>query len=309
MPPPDFTDLDSVAAALAAACPDAGPIAPLHLLGTGGFSRAVETAGGLVFRLALSPDVVARHDKEMSVLPALQDRLPLPIPNPHWRVAPSTDFPYGAIGYRKLPGQPMFLEVLDRASDRPRIVADLAGFLLAIHRFSVDEAQALGVPGPVDRPILQQEIMSRALPALRLVLPPSEYSLVLRWWQGCPGDVRMRRFTAVFTHGDPTEENILVDDAVSRITAVIDFEHCAVDDPMLDFAQVRRLGDDFLAEVLHDYRELGGEIDAGFRHRLERHWQFDPFFGIYRAAVRDDPELLVRSVDGLRARGILPSPA
>jgi hypothetical protein len=72
-----FDDLEQIADVLAAEVPDAGPCGPLHLLGSGYFSVAVETPSGNVFRLACTADVAQRYAKEARLLPHLAPLLPL----------------------------------------------------------------------------------------------------------------------------------------------------------------------------------------------------------------------------------------
>jgi hypothetical protein len=73
---PPREDLDAVAAALELRFPDLRPVRPLHVLGRGFRSLAVETAGGRVLRVGRSPDAAVDYEKEWRTAPFLVEHLP-----------------------------------------------------------------------------------------------------------------------------------------------------------------------------------------------------------------------------------------
>lgn len=312
--PPDFADLDAIANAIAEACPDAGEIAPLSRLGEGWFSVAVETAGGVVFRLGTGEDVSLRHEKEFRVLPWLGEHLPLPIPNPRWRLPRSETLPFGGIGYPKLAGKSMLPEVFARG-DRARILDDIAGFLVALHRAPVQQALALGVPdAATDRESLERA-RDAALPELRELLHRDEYDRIVEWWERYLDDPRLNGYRPVLVHADATADNVLVDEQATRVLAVIDFEHLSVSDPARDFAQFRPasrtspryLGEDVQGEVMERYRAHGGVLDGDIEYRTQRSWERGAFYMVFRAVSLEDGEEMQRAIRNLRRHGILPA--
>ena len=305
-PPPDFADLDAVARAIERACPDAGEIAPLSRLGEGWFSLAVETAGGVVFRLATGEEVALRHEKEFRVLPWLRGRLPLPVPHPRWRLPRSETLPFGGIGYPKLAGRSMRPEVFARG-DRTRLLDDLAGFLVALHRAPVERALALGVPDAAEERAGIARARDAALPALRGLLDGDEYGRVVEWWERYFADPRLDAYRPVLVHADATDENVLVDEGATRVLGVIDFEHLSIGDPARDFSQFRYLGEDVQREVMERYRAHGGELDGDAQHRLQGHWEKGAFYMLFRALSLDDEEEMQRAVRNLRRHGVLPA--
>ena len=297
-------ELDRIGEALAMAFPALSGVTPVGVLGAGFRSVAVETAEGQVFRIARNRAAAAGHAREARLLPALRSRVPVAIPDPRWHAGPSAQFPFGVIGYPKLPGTPLSPALLSRA-DKTALAAGLAAFLLALHRFPVEEARALGLPGPGERERELATLRGEVLPPLRAALAAEEYRAVSRWWDAFLADERLRRYAPVLQHGDLWYENILADDAGRTVVGVVDFEHAAVGDPAQDFATQLHLGEAFAARVIAAYRALGGVLDAGFRHRLRKLWELREFGGIQFAVRYDDPVEFADGVRKLRAGPIL----
>ena len=305
----DRPDLDRIAEGLAAAFPDLDPVRPLQLLGAGFRSVAVETAGGVVVRIARNAAAMAGHAKEARFLPALRGRLPAAVPDPRWHAGPSEPFPFGALGYPKLPGAPLLPEHL-AGTGLASVAGGVAAFLLALHRIPREEAVGLPVMGPEahhrDLTALQDEV----LPPLRAALTEREYRTVTRWWDELLADEAMTRYPLAVCHGDLWYENILVEraggpEADHRVTAVLDWENASVGDPARDFATQLHLGAPFADRVIAAYRAVGGEFDAGFEHRLRRHWELREFDGIRFAVRQADAAEFEDAVRKLRRGPIL----
>lgn len=287
--PPDFWDLDRVARAIEAHCPEAAPVAPLRILGEGFFSVAAATASGFVFRLGTSPDVFTRYEREWRVLPWLAtQRLPARIPAHRWLIEPSSDFPYGGIGYPLIEGRSLTQEDADGPM-AAALASQIAAFNLAVHRLSVTEAYALGVPngrdGNREWHLTDRDV---SLHALRGVLSPSECGVIERWWQGFMQHFEAAEHAAVMTHADIGDENLLVDARGTHLVGVIDWEHCAVGDPIDDFRNLQYLGREFFALALEAYDHLGGTVYGEIEERLDWHWQRGAFPSIRRAWQRGD---------------------
>jgi aminoglycoside phosphotransferase (APT) family kinase protein len=174
---------------------------PLRVLGAGFHSLVVETGDGIVFRVAKNREATEGHAREAALLPALHARLPLVIPDPCWYTGPCARFPFGVIGYRKVPGIPLepsqFME-----TDTSALATALGPFLHALHSFPAPEALALGVPGPdIQRGHLEQ-VRTTVLPPLRAALSAGEYRRVEQWWDRMLADPAMTPDPAALCHGD-----------------------------------------------------------------------------------------------------------
>jgi aminoglycoside 2''-phosphotransferase len=294
----DPPNLVEIAAGLRAAFPGLAQIPPLQLLGVGFGSVVVETAGGLVFRIARHRAAADGHRREARLLPILRQHVTVPLPDPRWHAAPSAALPDGAVGYAKLPGVPLTPHTFARGAPAG-IALDLARFLLDLHRFPVADALALGVPDDDARWGAIEDSRDQSLPLLRNALTVREYERVATWWDSFLCDERMLDYVTALCHGDLWYENILVDDAASRVTGIVDFENAGVGDPAQDFATLLYLGTECVERVIAEYLSVGDAVDSGFRYRVGRLWE------LREACFPDDPAEFGDQVRKLRAGPIL----
>jgi aminoglycoside 2''-phosphotransferase len=281
-------------------------VRPLRLLDTGYGSVAVETAGGVIFRIARHAGAAEGHALEARLLPLLRRWLPVAVPDPRWRVDPGAAFPFGAIGYRRLAGEP--LSPGTARANLDLIAADLAGFLVSLHGLSLEDGHEAGLRVR-DRvhgsfPGLCREV----LPILRERLSTHEYDAVRRWARDFEADEEVDRFAPAVRHGDLWYGNVLVDSAAGRVVGVVDWENVALGDAASDLARQLHLGEAFAAAVLREYRAAGGHVDDLLRHRIRRRWELLEFAGIRTAAALDDEAELAETVEKLRAGPILSAP-
>jgi aminoglycoside phosphotransferase (APT) family kinase protein len=245
---------------------------PLRLLDVGFGSTVVETADGVIFRVARHARASAGHARELELLPQLAGRLPAAVPQPRWRIEPDDEFPHGAIGYRKLPGEPVAAD-----SGTPQLAADVARFLRALHGLCHVAAPR--------RDLQLDALHDRTMTALEAALTATELDVLVRWWDEVLTDVDLRDFEPALRHGDFWHENLLVEEG--RLVGVLDWGGAGYGDPAEDFSTLRHLGDAFTETVFDTY----GADDA-LRRREQRHWQVRELYGIGMALeLRDEAEL------------------
>jgi hypothetical protein len=121
-------DLQRLADQLGEAFPEAEPTAPLAILGEGFGSLVVETTGGVVFRVARHAAAQRGHRRERLILPIVRRAIAdLRVPRFEFWLESSAAFPFGVVGYVKLPGRPLAPDDLDRESF-DRLAGQVAGF-------------------------------------------------------------------------------------------------------------------------------------------------------------------------------------
>jgi aminoglycoside phosphotransferase (APT) family kinase protein len=295
--------LTSVAAALHMHFPQLGAIKPLHELGEGFRSLAVETADGIVFRIAKNQAAAVGYAKEVCLLPMLHQYIHIPLPDPQWYAAPSEHFPFGLIGYCKLSGKVLLPEMLLRA-DSMQLATDVAKFLLALQQIPTQELLSLL---PVAEIMALEVQRNELLPALRGSLSNTEYQTVALWWERLLADPQMQDYAPVVQHRDLWYENMLVDAQTCSLVGVIDWEQAALGDPAQDFATQLHLGEHFTAQVIAAYRIAGGALNGSFYHRLQRHWELREFDGLHFAVQSADHVEFKEGIQKLR-RGPLFNP-
>ncbi len=280
-------DFDHITHGLQAAFPQLQPIAPLTLLGSGFSSVAVETAGSIVFRIARTPEAGQRYQKEARLLPVLMGHLPVAVPQPQFHLTQAAAFPFGLMGYPKLAGQPLQLDMPLTESQGCDLAAQIGAIIYALQQIS---PTALSLSDH----FLQQKTAwgtqyAQIMPALHQQLEPQEYRAVDKWWQDFLADAQMSHYTPVMQHGDLWFENLLAQG--DTITGLIDFENLAVGDPAQDFVPQLYLGETFLRWVIRGYEQAGGQLDTGFEHRLRQLWTLREFGGVAYALQHDPTEM------------------
>lgn len=297
--------LDDIAAALKRALPNLANIAPLTRLGEGFDSIALETAGGVVIRIAKSKAVDDAYALEKHLLPALwQHRTPeisLRIPRPAWYAPPNADFPHGVIGYPKIPGTPLEIATLKNQSYAEVYSVPIGGFLAWLHRVPLDVID-LHDDFHARRSDWQAQ-HARTMPHLRSLLTGDEYDKLDRWWDALLRDARMAHYTPVIQHGDLWVGNILIDGV--HLTGVIDWSNAGVGDPAQDFAPLLYVGEHFLLETIKHYQAFNGRLNDGFMHRLWHLWALREFDGIAWALIHDDEAELHEGIAKLRKGPVL----
>lgn len=269
------------------------------MLGSGFSSLVVETPGGIVFRIARTPEAGAKYAREARLLQAI-GAFPVAIPCPEWFLESSAAFPHGLMGYRKLPGLPPEPQQ-QTPPERDLLAAQIAGIILALQRIPLE---SLPLPaGPLDRRAAWQKLHVVVLPALRDALRPDEYRKVAAWWEAFLDDDRLLQYDPVFQHGDLWYGNLLVEQ--NRVVGLVDFEEAGAGDPVQDFVPQLYLGERFFRQVMEVFQEAGGAFDPGFEHRLEILWAAREFGGLAYSILYNDREELADSLAKIRKGPIL----
>lgn len=231
-----------------------------------------------IFRFPRRPENEDALQKEVSLLPRLAPTLPLAVPR-FEHVSRGSAPPRIVVGYRRIPGRPLTRE--DIAESIPTsLIAQLADFLTALHRFPVDRARDLGVPGG-DASGWRREyedfyvwIQREAFPTLGA----RERSWAADLCEDFLSASDHFGFAPVLLHRDLGMEHVLFDEAAGRITGVIDWGDASIGDPAFDFTGVLAdLGETVAQAVLDSYRGLK---DPGMLDRARFYARIIPFYGI-----------------------------
>jgi aminoglycoside phosphotransferase (APT) family kinase protein len=227
--------------------------------------------------------------------------LTVAVPAPQWRVEPGGEaLPFGAIGYRKLSGNPLSRDLL---VDSNRIAGDVAEFLASLHRFPVPEAERVGVPRTGTWRETLAVLEAEVLPALRDLVTDDEFRLLERWAGEVADDRDLDQYRPALCHRDLWFENLLVDEDPLRLVGVLDWEAARIGDPAQDLDVHLYLGEAFASSVISAY----GSSEPGFQRRVRRFWELREFAGLRWALEQQDTAELEDSLAKLRAGPILGS--
>jgi aminoglycoside phosphotransferase (APT) family kinase protein len=274
-------------------------LSDVQLVGTGFGSIVLETGDGLILRIARTAAAARGHVIEAATLPHLAPRLPAAVPVPCLLCPQTRELPFGAIGYKRLEGQPCQADTATAATGR-----DLGSFLAVLHQLDIGAFPAM----PDQQAVWQawHSLRDDTAVILRDRLTSSENQYISQWWEQFLSDRAMQEYRPTARHGDLWYGNLLIRPDGS-ITAVLDWEAVAIADPAQDLALTRYLGPAFTARVLDSYCLHGGVCDDQIQYRIERHWQLRELTGLPLAAAVGDQDEIAECIAKLRAGPILNS--
>ncbi len=241
-----------------------------------------------VVRLPSASEYALAVDKEHRWLPVLAAQLPLPVPVPLAKGAPSAEYPHPWSVYEWLEGETATAE---RVAGEVELACDLADFLGALRSIETAGGPQPGVHNWFRGGTLRTyDAVTRS--ALEDLAGHIDVELAREIWTtslGAPWDGVDRWF-----HGDVAEGNLLLVDG--RLSGVIDFGTCGVGDPACDLAVA--------------WTVLTSEGRPSFRDRLsvdEDSWARGRGWALWKtlatcASTYRDPE---RAKEYARARRIL----
>jgi aminoglycoside phosphotransferase (APT) family kinase protein len=196
---------------------------PLEPVPSAGTVNAIYRLGDdLSVRLPRVPDGVDDVVREHRWLPRLADRLPLAVPVPLARGAPTDDFPFPWTVCRWVGGVHL---PLGRLADPRQAALDLAGFVAAMRRVDTTDAPVAARQVPLstqDESVRAAIASATGLVDTAAVTAAWEAALPVPEWEGPP----------VWLHADLLPGNLLA--TAGRLTGVIDFGCAGIGDPAWD---------------------------------------------------------------------------
>lgn len=254
----------SLAERIARAFPAIGAVEPLRQLGSGASGDVVETADGIVVKVARLAVPTAAYEPEWRACPVLATHLSVPIPLPRWRSMAGEVFPFGALAYPGLAGDP------PPEYGSEGLAQDLGRFLAELHALPPSLAHDAGLP-EWDPHARYLELRPAVMDALAHHVTPSQHRRIDAWWDAFAGEPAFPATDRAICHHDVWHDNILVDEH-GRLAAVLDWEHVDWSDPAHDLAPLLHFGESCFESAIAAYREAGGHYDDDTAHRVERYW-------------------------------------
>lgn len=272
------TDEDLVRRLVAAQFPHWADLPVRGVSDQGWDNQTYHLGDDMLVRLPSAKEYALAVDKEHRWLPALAERLPVPIPVPLAQGAPGEGYPHPWSIYSWLEG-----DTAEKATiaDLTVFATDLAGFLAALRAVDPSAGPPPGVHnwfrgGPLTTydPMTQESLAT-------LTDRHPRADLLGEIWQSAmktPWDGQQ-----IWFHGDIADGNLLVRDG--RLAAVIDFGTCGVGDPACDLAIAWTL---LTAESRQTFRDAL-EIDSNTWARGQG-WALWKALSGYAGALEDDEE-------------------
>jgi aminoglycoside 2''-phosphotransferase len=219
-------------------------------LGRGTDSVAFLVDGEWVFRFPVVPNAQRTLRRELGLLPGLGRALPLAVPAVEH--IGRRDGQLVLAGYRCLPGVPLSAAVFAGLTPdaQEAALAEIAGFLTALHAYPVAAARAAGVA---------EELLSGAYDPqhrelhrrLGDVLTAREVARLDDMFDEYERDYQPDRVSPVLLHSDLKPEHVLYDNATGRVAGVLDWGDVSLGDGDFDLAVIAIFfGDGFLRRLV-----------------------------------------------------------
>jgi len=213
----------------------------------------------MVFRFPKYPQVLERLKVETAILTAIQGRVPLPVPVPSVVSLEGQQVGAALIGYRMIPGKPLWRELFHQIADgrtADALAAQLGSFLKALH--GVPHGGVVGCALPVmDTYEDCLDIYTRMQEKLFGYMRPEAREWAIRHFDGFLGEPGNFAYERVLKHGDFGPSNILFAEESRRICGVIDFGSSGLGDPAYDFAGLLSgYGEDFVRRCAVTYPQV-----------------------------------------------------
>lgn len=225
---------------------------------------AVEDGTRWVLRIPRRADVSAKVPQEARVLAMLKQHLPFAVPD--WRVANAE-----LVAYPMLEDSTAI--VMQPGSTTPEwmvpqesevFAQSLAAAVAALHAVPIAAAEAAGIL--VRTPAEARQKVADDVDRVRRELTVHEKRLE-RWKRWLDDDASWPDFSVV-VHGDLYVGHVLVDRS-ERVTGMIDWSECRVDDPSIDMAShLMVFGEAGLAKFLALYEAAGGRVWPRIAHHV-----------------------------------------
>ena len=221
-------------------------------------------------------DVTAYLQKEVHLLPVLEEALSTPIPHFNYIGHGDENYPFMFVGYRELRGTALDDRGI-KSEQLSALAPALGTFLNELHSFPTTRAIQNGVQEHTptqwrDRyRELYSDLQVRVFPLLDKELRSKSEQL----WEDFLENEALFVFKPVLIHCDLVCEHIFCDPVRGVLTGVIDWGDTTIGDPALDFVGLHSgRGKEFTEHVLTYYK---GKVDIEFWKRIDFYLCYGPF--------------------------------
>lgn len=268
----------------------------IRLLGAGWDNTAFIIDEELIFRFPRREIALPLLEAEWCALPKLASRLPVPIPIPQWKGAPTSVFPWPFIGYRLISGfTACYANLLEK--ERTALAEPIAQFLAVLHATPKSEIYEWNIPqnnqNRIDGTLLTTKLRKtfEELSLLGLLENKNQLELAVQNLQNFRAPIN-----SFLVHGDFYVRHLLINKN-HQLVGVIDWGDIHLGDPAIDLA----IAHSFLPVEAHEsFRKAYGEIS-------EETWSLAKLRAIYSSTLlalfgyhSNDPNILREGLRSLR---------
>jgi aminoglycoside 2''-phosphotransferase len=226
----------------------------LSKLGEGWDYQAYRVNNDYVFRFPKSKEIAENLAKEICLLPKIQSKVKLKIPNFEF-VGFNSETDSIFVGYREIKGTCLTKQVFEILSTdtQERVIAQIAEFLNNLHTIALKDLQNCQLKTidfkrdyEQDFQILSGSILSQ--------LSSREQRLIIQAFRNYLDDRTNFDYIPCLLHNDLSSDHILFDLGRDRLNGIIDFGDIAIGDPDYDLMYLLDdLGNQFIERLFNYY--------------------------------------------------------
>jgi len=186
-----------------------------------------------VFRFPKYESELETASKEFHILKVLQHHVSLPLPYPEYAKLDTDNYKEAYMGYRLIPGKPLFRQSFIQIEDHEKLALQLGTFLRELHNVPQSAYISLGLEEKDSRNSwldFYNEVKTNLYPLMRGD-SQQKLSLMFESFLDTPSNFN---FAPTLIHGDFGPTNILHNGG--NISGILDFSEVSVDDPAIDIA-------------------------------------------------------------------------
>lgn len=206
----------------------------------------------LIFRFPRFEGGLEQLALETQILTAVQPYLPLPVPNPIYKNFNNAPVGEAFMGYRRIPGEPLYHPAFEKVEDKMALAQQIALFLQALHSVPIREL----VDEPLPESDTEEEwwdvygrIQTKLFPYMRLEACKN----VAHHFESVLNDPQQYQFEPQLRHGDFGTGNLLHNPESGQMSGIIDFGFTVLGDPAFDLAGLLNYGEPFVQEIARHY--------------------------------------------------------
>jgi aminoglycoside 2''-phosphotransferase len=217
----------------------------------------------LIFRFARYPVAVQTLQREVMLLRAIRDHLPLPIPNPIYQNLTTQVVGKAFMGYEMLPGTPLRRSQFQTVgpTGRRRLARQLASFLHTLHGIPVTQLGPVELLANGDTHESYADLYGRIRQHLFPHMRHDAQEQVAHHFESFLNEPAAWAFEPRLRHGDFGIGNLLFDSETQAMTGIIDFSFAGLGDPATDFAALlASFGETFYWECANIYPAMADSL-------------------------------------------------
>jgi aminoglycoside 2''-phosphotransferase len=221
----------------------------------GQYNTVLIVNDALVFRFPRYAGGLEQLALETNILTAVQPYLPLPVPNPLYVNFSQAEVGEAFMGYKLIPGEPLYPDAFDKLRDKATVAAQIAHFLQALHAVPIQDL--VDEPLPVsDTEEEWWDVYGRIQTKLFPYMGLDACKRVAHHFESVLEDPQHYQFEPALRHGDFGTGNLLHNPATQLMSGIIDFGFTVLGDPAFDVAGLLAYGEPFVQEVARHYSAI-----------------------------------------------------